>query len=127
MVSATAINDLGQISGYALDELGNSRSFVLDPINPIPEPSTWALATIGLGASFPGAGGASSEPSRGPRHRAPCERSGGETDSSAAAGSIVRGVSIAMAGCSRARATLVQRFTVRRAFSRTHGSYFARR
>ncbi len=51
-------------------------------------------------------------------------KSWGERNSLAAAGSIVRGVSIAMAGGARARATLVRRFTVHRAFSRTHGPYF---
>ncbi|MDA8180274.1 MAG: DUF3466 family protein [Deltaproteobacteria bacterium] len=45
--TATGINDHGQIAGYGTFG-GFTRAFLLDPVNPVPEPGTMALLGSGL-------------------------------------------------------------------------------
>lgn len=46
LAAPQGINDLGQIVGFGVDELGNTRSFVLSAV---PEPSIWAMLIAGFG------------------------------------------------------------------------------
>lgn len=50
-ISAFGINDKGQIlgSGYSLEECCKPVAFLLTPISPVPEPSTYAMLLAGLG------------------------------------------------------------------------------
>jgi probable HAF family extracellular repeat protein len=45
---ADAINDAGQILGWACDGAGACRDVVLDPISCVPEPATYAMLLAGL-------------------------------------------------------------------------------
>jgi probable HAF family extracellular repeat protein len=45
---AWAINDLGQIVGEAVNDLGHSNAFLLTPTAPIPEPEIYAMMGVGL-------------------------------------------------------------------------------
>jgi hypothetical protein len=41
------INNRGQITGWGFFN-GATRAFLLNPIKPIPEPSTWAMMMLGF-------------------------------------------------------------------------------
>lgn len=48
LLSATDINDAGQILAQACNGLGDCRAVRLDLLSPVPEPGSWALLAVGL-------------------------------------------------------------------------------
>jgi probable HAF family extracellular repeat protein len=45
---ADGINDLGQITGEAIDSMGRDYAFLLTPIEAVPEPATWLVGGLAL-------------------------------------------------------------------------------
>ncbi len=45
---ADGINDLGQITGGAIDSMGRDHAFLLTPIEAVPEPATWLVGGLPL-------------------------------------------------------------------------------
>lgn len=48
LLTATDINDAGQIVGYGVKQDGQYRAFLLDPVSTVPEPGTFMLMLLGL-------------------------------------------------------------------------------
>ena len=46
--AADGINDLGQITGSAIDSMGRSHAYLLTPIEAVPEPATWLAGALAL-------------------------------------------------------------------------------
>lgn len=46
--SAMAINDAGQITGWAVNGAGNRVGYLLTPVSAVPEPAAWALMLAGV-------------------------------------------------------------------------------